>query len=379
MVFWIKGENKHFRKSLRETNLELAKEKGREIYHQLMGQIYSGNKVFSYKMGDLVEIYLDHQQKRVDDGLIVQGRHSTIKTILNHLIKFVGNDTKVDSIENTTYRNYFDFRRQHHPKVQNITLKNERSQISHLYKWGIGEGFIGANRLPKWTELKYSQPRTRQYLNRELYRKLYTHLNNWTKGINHEEDLYYRQLVRDFILVLSNTGMRFGECHQLKWEYINVIPSKLKYPNVKIFIPSHITKTRRERTTLGMRGDIFKRIKSYSRDTLSHNFVFRKFESDELVSKKILYKYWEKIMMETGLCNEPVPPTYYTLRHTFISYRLMYGNVNVFTLGKLVGTGIKYIQDHYGHLNIEDISDDYTKVVNKPNEFEDMFGSDLEL
>ena len=318
-------------------------------------------------------------RKRVDDGLIVQGRHSTIKTILNHLIKFVGNDTKVDSIENTTYRNYFDFRRKHHPKVQNITLKNERSQISHLYKWGIGEGFIGANRLPKWTELKYSQPRTRQYLNRELYRKLYTHLNNWTKGINHEQDLYYRQLVRDFILVLSNTGMRFGECHQLKWEYINVIPSKLKYPNVKIFIPSHITKTRRERTTLGMRGDIFKRIKSFSRDTLSHNFVFRKFESDELVSKKILYKYWEKIMMETGLCNEPVPPTYYTLRHTFISYRLMYGNVNVFTLGKLVGTGIKYIQDHYGHLNIEDISDDYTKVVNKPNEFEDMFGSDLEL
>jgi integrase len=379
MVFWIKGENKHFRKSLRETNLDRAKEKGREIYHQLMGQIYSGNKVFSYKMGDLVEIYLDHQQKRVDDGLIVQGRHSTIKTILNHLIKFVGNDTKVDSIENTTYRNYFDFRRKHHPKVQNITLKNERSQISHLYKWGIGEGFIGANRLPKWTELKYSQPRTRQYLNRELYRKLYTHLNNWTKGINHEEDLYYRQLVRDFILVLSNTGMRFGECHQLKWEYINVIPSKLKYPNVKIFIPSHITKTRRERTTLGMRGDIFKRIKSYSPDTLSHNFVFRKFESDELVSKKILYKYWEKIMLETGLCNEPVAPTYYTLRHTFISYRLMYGNVNVFTLGKLVGTGIKYIQDHYGHLNIEDISEDYTKVVNKPTEFEDMFGSDLEL
>ena len=37
------------------------------------------------------------------------------------------------------------------------------------------------------------------------------------------------------------------------------------------------------------------------------------------------------------------------------------------------------MQDHYGHLNIEDISDDYTKVVNKPNEFEDMFGSDLEL
>ena len=243
-------------------------------------------------------------------------KYYSIKTILNHLIQFVGKDTKVDSIENTTYRNYFDYRRKHHPKVQNITLKNERSQISHLYKWGISEGYIGSNRIPKWKELKYAQPRTRQYLNRELYRKLYTHLNNWTKGINHEEDLYYRQLVRDFILVLSNTGMRFGECHQLKWEYIKVIPSKLKYPNVKIFIPYHITKTKRDRTTLGMRGDIFKRIKSYSPDSLSHNLIFRKFQSDEIVSKKILYKYWDKIMNETGLCDEPVPPTYYTLRHT---------------------------------------------------------------
>ena len=55
----------------------------------------------------------------------------------------------------------------------------------------------------------------------------------------------------------------------------------------------------------------------------------------------------------------------------------MYGGVNVFTLSEMVGTGIKYIQDHYGHLKIEDIADDFTKVVNKPtkySEVDEMFG-----
>ena len=52
--------------------------------------------------------------------------------------------------------------------------------------------------------------------------------------------------------------------------------------------------------------------------------------------------------------------------------------INVFTLSKLVGTGVQYIQNHYGHLNLEDISEDYTKVIKK-DEMDDMFGYELEL
>jgi integrase len=329
-------------------------------------------------MSELVEMYLEHQQTRVDEGLITQGRHITIKSMLKHLVEFVEGDTKVDSIQNTKYRHYYRFRRENHPKVQNITLKNERSQIGNLYKWGIDEGYVNLIKIPKWSELKFSKPKSRYYLDRTLYRKLYTFLNRWDRGINDPEELYYRKLVRDFILVLSNTGMRFGECRKIRWEYVQLIPSKKKYPNVKILIPEHITKTKTERTTLGMRGDIFQRIKTYSGNILSHDYVFTNYKDNEPVNKRILYKYWNKIMEGSGLCDEPVPPTYYTLRHTFISYRIMYGNVNVFTLGKLVGTGVQYIQDHYGHLNLEDISEDYTKIISK-DEMDDMFGQDLEL
>ena len=140
--------------------------------------------------------------------------------MLKHLIQFVGEDTKIDSIENTKYRDYYDFRRNNHSSVQNITLKNERSQIGHLYTWGIDEGYINPSKKPKWRELKYVPVKSRYYLDREMYRTLWTYLKNWTKGVNNPEDLYYRQVIRDFILVLSNTGMRFGECRQIRWENI---------------------------------------------------------------------------------------------------------------------------------------------------------------
>lgn len=79
-------------------------------------------------------------------------------------------------------------------------------------------------------------------------------------------------------------------------------------------------------------------------------------------------------MVGSGLDKQPFDLSYYSLRHTFISYRLMYGRVDVFTLSKMVGTGIQYIQDHYGHLNIDDVSDDYTKNNKKHKEIDDMFG-----
>ena len=43
MIMWIKGEKKHFRQSLRETDIETEKPKGKEIYQKLMSQIYQGN------------------------------------------------------------------------------------------------------------------------------------------------------------------------------------------------------------------------------------------------------------------------------------------------------------------------------------------------
>ena len=103
-----------------------------------------------------------------------------------------------------------------------------------MYKWGFDEGYINRSKTPIWNELKFSKPKSRNYIDRDNYRKLYSYINNWEKDSNDEKEIYHRKLVRDFIFVLANTGLRFGECRQLKWSYIKLLKSKnSKYPNVK--------------------------------------------------------------------------------------------------------------------------------------------------
>jgi len=66
-IMWVRGENKHFRKSLRETDLQTAIKKGQEFYIKLMGNIYRGEKVFSITMQELVDVLILDMTKVIWD------------------------------------------------------------------------------------------------------------------------------------------------------------------------------------------------------------------------------------------------------------------------------------------------------------------------
>ena len=60
-------------------------------------------------------------------------------------------------------------------------------------------------------------------------------------------------------------------------------------------------KVRKKRTAVGMRGDFFNQIKSYSNHTHPEDYIFADFDTGEILSKKILYSMWDLIMRESGL------------------------------------------------------------------------------
>ena len=242
-----------------------------------------------------------------------------------------------------------------------------RGSMGHMYKWGLEQGFISQSQLPVWSEIRKSIS-YRKALQRDEYRVLYTYLRNWTKDVTDERELYERQLCRDFILVLANTGMRFGEARFIKWNYVEIkksAPSQDKrtnYPNVHIHIPAEISKVRKQRTAIGMRGDIFQRIKTYSNHTNPHDYVFANRDTGEAVSRKTLYRLWEIIRKESGIGDFVEDYSYYSLRHTFATYRLQFGNIDVFTLSKVMGCSVKYIEEHYGQIQTDKMTDYITRT-----------------
>ena len=372
MRCWIKPEKRHFKKSLRTKDLEDAKTKGRKLYYSMMGKLDSGQRLFTITSSELVERYLDMQQDRVDGGFITQQRRSTIITQLNHFMDFVGKDRKMDTITRERYKDYYLFRRRKKPDVKVPTLLNERATIGHIYKWSLEQGYITQDRLPVWSELKVTNIGSRTAFTIDDYKTLYGYLRNYTKNISDEREIYLRNIIRDFILVQSNTGLRFGECRFLKWHYVSVVKGDNKFPNVHIKVPAETSKVRKDRTAVGMRGDFFDRIKTYSKHIHPTDYVFSDMETGNPLGKKIIYKMWKLIMEETGLEDSLNDYTYYCLRHTFATYRLQYGKVDIRTLAKVMGCSVTYIEQHYDSARVENMTDYITRGVNEKSK--DAFG-----
>jgi integrase len=378
MRVWVRGEGRYFRKSLRTKDLEQAKDKAKSIFYKMMGQVEIGKKIFSISTRELVDGYTVHQQQRVDGGFITPGRFTTIKTQLKHFIGFVGEDTKLESIQSHKYKDYYAYRQRIKPEVKNVTLVNERATLGHMYKWAMEQGYVTQSQLPVWSEIRKTIS-YRKALQREEYRVLYTYLGKWIKDVTDEQQIYERQLCRDFILILANTGMRFGEARFIKWNYVEIKKSaptddkRTNYPNVHIHIPAEISKVRRDRTAIGMRGDIFQRIKTYSNHTNPHDYVFANRGTGEAISRKTLYRLWEIIRKESGIGDFVEDYSYYSLRHTFATYRLQFGNIDVFTLSKIMGCSVKYIEEHYGQIQTEKMTDYITRTKSTFDAVDGMF------
>ena len=373
MRVWIRDEKRYFRKSLRTKDLEEAKEKARKLFYQMQGQIQIGAKIFSITMSECVEGYLEHQQQRVDTGFITQGRRTTIASQMKHLLAFVGENTKLDNIQRHKYKDYYAYRKKHHSGVTNVTLINERATIGNMYKWALEKGYVNTSQIPIWSEIRKTIS-YRNAMQREEYRVLYTYLRNWHKDVMHERDVYERKLVRDFILILANTGMRFGEARKIKWNFVEIKKSpSSKYPNVHIRIPKELSKVRKDRTAIGMRGDIFKRIKTYTDYKHQQDYVFADYDTGQPVSRKTLYRLWNVIRAESGITEFPEDYSYYSLRHTYATYRLQFGNVDVFTLSKVMGCSVKYIEEHYGQIQTEKMTDYITRSKSTMDDVDELF------
>lgn len=75
-------------------------------------------------------------------------------------------------------------------------------------------------------------------------------------------------------------------------------------------------------------------------------------------------------MRETGLSDKGY--SFYSLRHSFATWRIVSG-MGVAQLAEMMGTDIKFIQDHYYHGNLEreipSITADLPKWFSQPDVF----------
>jgi integrase len=362
---WIEAEQKYVRESLKTRDLDEALRKGEEKVFQILSDVSSGRKLFGTTLEGLCKAYVDWRQEDVDLGNITQGRLGTIKSQLKHFISFKSPDLKIAELSRESYYDYENWRRKTTPNTQKVTIRNEHATFNHMFAYGYREGMCHIDKLNfRKISVKGKDIGRRDIFSLEEYGKLVRYMRTYTsqKSCPVETEREERLLVRDCILVASNTMLRVGELWNLKWGDIKGFETTFddkeqEVQLVKIKVRGEISKTGSSRSVVSRGGEYLKRIKSRAKYDSKTDYIFTEIDGAVKLSRKKYYLHWKNLMYGIGIEDYTTRKlTWYSLRHFGITCRLR-SKVPIADIAKVAGTSSNHIENTYGHFDDDMLRD----------------------
>jgi len=230
--------------------------------------------------------------------------------------------------------------------ISDSTIKFEMSIFGAVMNFGIKKRYLPASQ--RFDERPKLKTMRRDEFTLEEYRKLHSVGRAWIAAATGAPSIWYRTITYNMILIACNTGMRPAELKNLRWR--DIMPAKDREGREIVVLFVQGKGKSRQLVAPKSVGGYLDRIRAMSKATKPDNRVFTTITGEPA---KSLYKHLiEDVLNEAGLRDGPhgVPRSTYSFRHTYATFRLQEG-VDVYFLAEQMGTSVKMIEDHYGHVN----------------------------
>jgi integrase len=349
---------KWHRLATKQQNLQYAAQVACEEYDRARF-LFAANVPISSKRFDVVaRLAIDEMEAQIASGHGKPVYNDYITVTKKYLIPFFGN-YNLNSIGYEELQKFGTWRIKtmgRSPVLSTVTTHN--SAMNRVFDTAVERGWIAQAQVPK---LKNNGKKgtAREAFSLSEYKSLTSYMPSWIDKGHTEKTNQMRRLLRDYILVLSNTGIRHGtEAMGLCWRDIEwIVKDGERYLQLTVSgkvgkrtaIARHSTETylRRiqERTP---------NIAQLTFDALLKKRLNQKvFVLEDGTETNSLAGTFRILMRDSGLDKDrdtKAKRSLYSLRHTYAHLSILSESMDVYTLAKQMGTSVKMIEQHYGHL-----------------------------
>lgn len=348
-------EGKQYRSATNKDDLRLAEEVAEQWYLKLRGMVVSGDleKVTAKRRE---KTFLAAAEKFLEEfPVLTEGQRNAIyvkgheRRTRKYLIPFFGkkglseitgglvNEYRMHRIAQTKER-------WGKPPAR-TTMHQEIVCLRQILKTALRHQWLTA--LPDLSEpyRKNGKISHRAWFSRDEYRKLYEATGQRARKPKNNKYRWWGEQMHDLILFMSNTGLRPDEA------------MRLEYRDVTVAFDEGTQETILEIEVRGKRGygpckstqnavSVFNRLKKRNKP-----------QPTDRIFPKYHHAMFKRVLEEEGLKfdREGRPRTLYSLRHTYICFRLMEG-ADIYMLAKNCRTSVEMIEKYYA-AHLKDVLD----------------------
>jgi len=356
---WIPDEKKYLRRSLKTTDKETAINRAEKKVFEVHSDLATGRKLFGITLGELVDRYLQWRWTDVEINRITKERWGTIRSQTNALLRVKKSELRVAELDENSFYDWRQMRSIDNPNVSLVTVRNETATIKQMFEYAYREGlshFPTLNFRP--LSIKKDEIGRRGTFTIEEYDALIGFMRQYVSKKHCADPIEREQrlVIRDYILLLSNTCLRVGELRQMLWSDIVDIKTVIddlgqSVSLVRMKVRAEISKVRNSREIITRGGEYLKRLKKNSEFIEPNHYLFSNKDGKHQLGTRVLYRHWFAMMEGIGIDNHQERKlSYYSLRHFGITMRLRVG-VSIFDVAAMSGTSVGYIESHYAHID----------------------------
>jgi integrase len=380
---FYKGNRQYIYKSLKTKKVEEARKLAIRYLHEMEFKQREGLPLQQKTFNELIEEYIalrQSQYTRSLDGEVNSSRQQQTSIHMLRQIKRVSKfwkeycgTTAVGNIDNALLQDYVPWRKEYYrrmpeekrPKNHKLnptdkTLEWEITLAKTLLKFANDRGYRGKTQLPTY-RFKAEKAIVRPTFTVDEYWEIIKGMRRSIRETKNAEWKYTKLLLRDYVLILANSGMRVGEANNLKDKDVVEFKDEKNRKNYMFYVKGKtgrrivIPRTSvvryvervRERNLERINEQEERKVRSPKRklnDT--DGWFFCMYDGNKIVT---LIDQFNALLKSINLVENRYKEkfTLYSLRH-FYALMMIRRGIPIFDLARNMGTSVQIIEKYYG-------------------------------